>query len=96
MRRTAVFAALALSLAVAVPTGAMAIDDLFKTRLNVPADQWLSPSEIATRLADKGYRVVEIESDDGAYEVEMIDKNGVKIEAHVHPATGELLYGYDD
>ena len=32
-----------------------------------------------------------------AYEVELIDKrNGTRIEAHVHPATGELLLGYDD
>ena len=31
------------------------------------------------------------------YEVELIDKrNGPRIEAHVHPATGELLLGYDD
>lgn len=96
MRKTAVFAAIALALAVSAPTGASAGDDLFKARLNVPSDQWLSPSEIATKLGEKGYRVVEIVSDDGAYEVEMIDKNGVKIEAHVHPATGELLYGYDD
>jgi len=27
----------------------------------------------------------------------LIDKrNGTRIEAHVHPATGELLLGYDD
>jgi len=45
----------------------------------------------------KGYTVNEIEVDDGAYEVELIDKrNGTRIEAHVHPATGELLLGYDD
>lgn len=96
MRKTAVFAAIALGLAVAAPGAAMAGDDSLKGRLSVPADQWLSPSEIAAKLGEKGYRVVEIESDDGAYEVEMMDKNGVKIEAHVHPATGELLYGYDD
>lgn len=96
MKRISVIAAVAFALAATASTGALAVDDLFKSRLNVPADQWLSPSEIATKLGDKGFRVVEIETDDGAYEVEMIDKNGVKIEAHVHPATGELLYGYDD
>jgi hypothetical protein len=62
----------------------------------VPQDQWLSPSEIIDKLSQQGYRVTEIESDDGAYEVEMIDKNGTKIDTHVHPVTGELLPGYDD
>ena len=96
MRRTCFFTAIAISLACAAPTAAFAVDDLFKTRLNIPAEQWLSPGEVAEKLSQKGYKVVEIESDDGAYEVELIDKNGTRIEAHVHPATGELLYGYDD
>lgn len=96
MRKTSLLAAIAISVAVAAPTGALAVDDWFKSRLNVPADQWMSPSQIAEKLGEKGYRVLEIESDDGAYEVEMVDKNGTRIEAHVHPATAELLYGYDD
>jgi uncharacterized membrane protein YkoI len=40
--------------------------------------------------------VREIETDDGAYEVDVVDKDGVRMELHVHPATGELLRGYDD
>jgi hypothetical protein len=92
MRKTTLFAAAALALAVAVP----AVSYADYNRLNVPRDQWLSASEISDKLASQGYKVLEIESDDGAYEVEMLDKNGVKIETHVHPATGELLPGYDD
>lgn len=64
-------------------------------RLNVPQDQWLAPAEIADKLSGQGYKVYEIEVDDGAYEVEMT-KNGTRMEAHVHPATGEILVGYDD
>ena len=65
--------------------------------LNVPQDKWLSPTQISEKLEQKGYTVNEIEVDDGAYEVELVDKrNGTRIEAHVHPATGELLLGYDD
>ena len=41
-------------------------------------------------------RKIEDFQKDWAYEVEMTDKNGVRIEAHVHPETGELLLGYDD
>ena len=63
----------------------------------MPKDKWLSPTQISEKLEQKGYNVNEIEIDDGAYEVELIDKrNGTRIEAHVHPATGELLLGYDD
>ncbi len=65
-------------------------------RLNVPRDQWLSPTQISEKLVAQGYKVTEIETDDGAYEVDLVDKNGTRIEGHVHPATGELLIGYDD
>lgn len=65
-------------------------------RLNVPAGQWLSHAEVIEKLSAQGYTVREIESDDGVYEVEMTDKNGVRIDSHVHPATAKILYGYDD
>jgi hypothetical protein len=96
MRKTSLLAAAALSLAVAAPTAALAIDDMLTSRLNVPADQWLSPAAVTEKLTQQGYKVLEIESDDGAYEVEMLDKNGVKVDTYVHPATAELLPGYDD
>jgi hypothetical protein len=81
----------ALALAVAAATPALAVD-----RLNVPRDQWLSPAQISEKLGAQGFKVTEIETDDGAYEVDLIDKNGTRVEAHVHPATGEMLVGYDD
>src|SRR5690606_19551935 len=97
MRKTSLLAAVVVAFAFTAPTTAFAIDDWIKgNRLNVPADQWLSPSAVADKLAQQGYKVLEIEADDGAYEVEMLDKNGVKVETHVHPATAELLPGYDD
>lgn len=65
-------------------------------RLNVPRDQWLSPAQITDKLSAQGYQVREIETDDGAYEVDMVDKNGVRIDVHVHPATAELIPDYDD
>ncbi len=75
---------------------ASADDDWRGKRLNVPADQWLSPSAVIDKLTAEGYKVRKIESDDGAYEVEMTDANGVRIETYVHPATGKLMPGYDD
>jgi hypothetical protein len=94
MRLYLAILALALSLAAAAP--AMADDDYRGNRLNVPSSQWLSQSEIRDRLEAKGLKVREIEADDGAYEVEAFDDKGVKNEFHVHPATGEILRGYDD
>lgn len=94
MRRFALATAVFFSVAAIAP--AMADDDGYKTRLNVPREKWLSPSEIGDRLVAQGYRVREIESDDGAYEVKVTDKNGARIEMHVHPETGALLPGYDD
>jgi len=93
MRNYLIPTLLGLSMLVVAP--ALAADWAGGKRLNVPRDQWLSPSEIADKLSSQGYEVYEIETDDGAYEVEMA-KNGTKMEVHVHPATGEVLVGYDD
>lgn len=61
-----------------------------------PADQWLSMSEIITRLEAQGYQVVEIERERNAYEVEAIDGNGFRMEAYVDPVTGEPMRDHDD
>ncbi len=94
MRRIALATAFAAA-AVGIGGAAMATDDN-ATRLNVPATEWKSEAEIKEKLISAGYTVREIESDDGAYEVDVVDKDGVRMELHVHPATGELLRGYDD
>lgn len=91
MRKTAI--ALAVLGAFAAATPALAWTG---NRLNVPAEKWMSPAELKANLKDQGYDVREIEADDGAYEVEMIDKDGTRIEAHIHPETGEILKNYDD
>jgi hypothetical protein len=83
----------ALGLFLFTTTPVLALDG---NKLNIPHDQWLSPTEIVDRLSAQGYKVREIEADDGAYEVEMVDKNGTHVDVYVHPATAELLPGYDD
>jgi hypothetical protein len=93
--RTLAFATVVAAAALGMGTAAMAIDDNGK-RLNVPSAEWKSASEIKDKLVSAGYTVREIETDDGAYEVDVVDKDGVRMELHVHPATGELLRGYDD
>lgn len=82
-------AASALSLAFAVP--AFAGDDDYAGPLNVPRDQWLPASQIVQKLEAAGYKVREIEADDGVYEFEATNASGARIEGHAHPATGEIL-----
>ena len=81
--------------AIGLSTAATAGDNT-RGRLNVPAADWKSAAEIKDKLVSAGYTVREIEKDDGAYEVDVIDKDGTRMEFHVHPATGEILHGYDD
>lgn len=83
-------------LAAALVTTAAGVASAESNRLNVPANEWKSTAEIKDQLTAAGYTVQEIETDDGAYEVDVVDKDGVRIEMHVHPATGEILRGYDD
>jgi hypothetical protein len=93
MRRIAL--ATAFFTAMGLSTAVMASNDHGK-RLNVPSADWKSAAEIKDKLVSAGYSVRKIETDDGAYEVDVIDKDGVRMEFHVHPATGEILRGYDD
>jgi hypothetical protein len=91
MRTELILSAVLLSVAIGIPAAVLAGDDNYRSnRLNVPQDKWLSPTQITEKLDQKGYKVTEIEVDDGSYEVEMTDKNGVRVDAHVHPETGEL------
>ena len=94
MRKYLIPAALGLSLA-AVPVVSLASEGAEKD-LGVPRDQWLPLSEIAEKLTALGYTVEEIEIEDGAYEVEMVDKNGARSEARVHPVTAEILPDDDE
>jgi len=56
-----------------------------------PAGNWMSIGAIADQFTQKGYTVRGVEVDDGRYEVEAIDPNGMMIEAYVDPVTGRVL-----
>lgn len=55
---------------------------------------WKSVAEIVAKVEGQGYRVLEVEADDGAYEVKAVDTNGMRIEAHLDPSTGEPVRGW--
>ncbi|MGQ3676006.1 PepSY domain-containing protein [Xanthobacter sp. TB0139] len=52
---------------------------------------WRSLSDIATHLAENGFRVLEIEVERDRYEAELVDRDGNILDVRVNPTTGELL-----
>lgn len=87
MRKVLMTSALVLATVTGAGFAAASDDDV---RVNVPKEQWLSIAQVAEKLAAQGYTVREIEVDDGAYEVSAT-KDGKRIKAYLHPATGEIL-----
>lgn len=61
---------------------------------NAPRAGWMSMSEIAAKVEGQGYRVLEIEIDDGAYEIKAVDAKGLRVEADLDPSTGEPIRGW--
>lgn len=93
MRKVMMLPALAFAIASAAPAFA---DDDYVGGPNVPRDQWLSVGSAIEKIGAQGYKVLEIEADDGTYEFEAINADGGRIEGHAHPATGAVLSTHPD
>ena len=76
-----------LSAGIAIADG----DDRRDRDDDMPRDGWMSLVEVAEQLESQGYTPYEIEIDDGAYEVTMVDGQGMVIEAYIDPVNGEPL-----
>lgn len=59
-------------------------------------EQRMSIAQIATMLEGQGYQVLEIELERGRYDVDMIDINGMRVEAYLNPVNGDVLPYRDD
>ena len=55
------------------------------------AQTWLSVSDVESRLTAQGFRVLEVERDDGHFEVQAYESNGNCVELDVHRSTGEII-----
>jgi uncharacterized membrane protein YkoI len=86
MKRTVLFSA---SLATAL--GLFAIGASAQDQTPAQTQNRLSVVQIANMLEDQGYMVLEIELERGRYDVEMIDANGMQVEAYLDAATGAVL-----
>jgi hypothetical protein len=51
----------------------------------------MSASDAIQKLAAQGYKVTEIEVDDGTYEFEATNSSGARVEGHAHPATADIM-----
>ena len=58
---------------------------------NVPMADWQPREKVAAVAAELGWIVRRIKIDDGCYKVIGFDKDGHKVEAHVHPASLKVL-----
>ncbi|HVZ06207.1 PepSY domain-containing protein [Hyphomicrobium sp.] len=93
MKKGLTFSVAAMLVGLALPAQA---DDHHKNRLQIPPAKWLSVPQVLQKLKAQGYNVTKIEADDGVYEFDATNSDGVRIEGHANPETGEILTGYDD
>lgn len=91
MKPTILFTA---SLATAL--GLFALGASAQDQTQVQTQDRMSIAQIATMLEERGYNVLEIELERGRYDVEMIDANGMRVEAYLDAVTGAVLPYRDD
>jgi hypothetical protein len=97
MIRTIPFATGLATAAALFALGAQAADDTRPRAQDAPPRaEWMSIADLAAKLEAQGYTIREIEVERGAYDVELTDGNGMKVEAYLHPVTGEPLPRGDD
>lgn len=56
-----------------------------------PGATRLSADAVRAKLAESGYNVVRIKTDDGCYEVRATDRGGARVELRVDPVTAKVL-----
>jgi hypothetical protein len=93
MKQSILFSA---SLATAVGLFALGASAQAQTQVQTQMQDRMSIGQIATQLEAQGYKVLEIELERGRYDVEMIDANGMKVEAYLDAVTGAVLPYRDD
>ncbi|MDX2308978.1 MAG: PepSY domain-containing protein [Hyphomicrobium sp.] len=94
--RTAFFCSVLTAALAAAPMAMADSDDDYKGGPGVPRDQWMSASDVIQKLSAQGYKVTEIDADDGTYEFEARDASGGRVEGRAHPTTGEVISARPD
>ena len=88
MRKIITITAASLMVAGAFPAYASSDDAYCRQQSD---GERMSIQDITAKVADMGYDVRKVESDDGCYEVYATDTNGARFEIKLHPVTGEVV-----
>ena len=60
-------------------------------KCDVPKTEWKPQMELQRKLIDEGWRVRQVKTDNGCYEVYGFDANGKRMEAYFNPKTFERI-----
>ncbi len=92
MRITQMTTSLAMAaLAGLVTAGAALADSSPRDCTDAPRSAWKSMADIEKVARDFGLDVRKIEIEGSCYEIKGLDKDGMRVELYVDPATGEVL-----
>lgn len=57
-----------------------------------PITRWMPVQQVLAKIESAGFRdILEIEREDGYYEVKAVNSDGRRVKLHVHPETGEIV-----
>jgi hypothetical protein len=87
------YAMIATFAAVAASTAAYAEENEGCTK--APKAQWLTIGQIESKLKEKGFKVKNVEFDDGCAEAKVTDKDGKAREVRLDPTTADEVKNDD-
>ncbi|MFH1804232.1 MAG: PepSY domain-containing protein [Pseudomonadota bacterium] len=65
-------------------------------RCDVPMDQWQPREALQQKLEDDGWQIHKIKTEDGCYEVDAVNPDGIRLEAYFDPQTFDLIPSKED
>jgi hypothetical protein len=61
-----------------------------------PRSKWMERKSIRDQVEALGYKVIEIEVENGCYAIEVRDKNGKELDLYLDPVTGKIVRREED
>jgi hypothetical protein len=95
MRKASLAKLVALSSAGLIGLGQAALADDDEACTKAPKGQWQTIEQLTSKLTEQGYKVKDIEFEDGCAEAEVEDKDGKKRELKLDPQTAALVKSED-
>jgi hypothetical protein len=61
-----------------------------------PRSKWQQRQSVRAQIQALGYKVVEIEVENGCYAIEVRDRNGKELDLYVDPVSGKIVRQEED